>query len=159
MTKVKVSPVARAIPFDGTGTTFTSTDTQSAIVEAKNIAVGLPRYTLLGVFNGIVSDGNWLSYSNLVPGDTVPILIPVKCSLKEVTFYNINSASGRLDFYRNGTLAENIFDSLSITNSTSGTKANFTQIFNLGDTLRARWVDLGTNPNDAVIVYFFQVEE
>lgn len=159
MSKVNSTPVAKAIPFDKTGTSFTSDDAEAAIIEAKNIATSLPRFTVVTTFNGTVSNGDWLGYSNLIPGDVVPILIPVKCTLKEVTFFNNNTTTGRLDLYYNGTSTGDIFNNLQLTSSPSGFKTTFTQLFNPGDTLRGRWVDQGTNPNDAVIVYFFQVAE
>lgn len=160
MTKVRTTPVAKSIPFDSSGPgNFSSTDVEAAIKEAKSDAINLPRYTIVTVFNGTVSNNDWLGYSNLLPGDATPIIVPEKAALKEVTFANGNSGvDGKINLYKNGTAAGNIFNTLIITN---GKEASFIveEVFQAGDTLRGRWEDDGTNPQDAAIVYFFQLQE
>ena len=159
MSRFFVSPVGKAIPFDNNGTSFVSTDVDEAIKEAKTVAANLPRYAIVTVFNGTVSNNQWLGYSNLVPGDDVPIIVPITAVLKEVTFANSNSSvDGQVRFYKNGTAGGNIVGTESFSNDQNKT---FTPnlSFASGDTLRARWVDQGQNPSDAVIVYFFQAQE
>lgn len=161
MTKVSVTPVAQAIPFDNTTGGFTATDVQAAIIEAKSDAVNLPRYSIVTTFNGSVSNNQWLGYGNLLPGDQVPILIPVRSRLKELTFSSAGDGTvdGRLDLYKNGLLVGDIFYQGSFVNENKKTFSNIDQLFEAGDTLVGRWVDQGDNPSDAAIVYFFQVEE
>lgn len=157
---VRSTPVAQAIPFDNTSATgFTSDNVQDAIAEAKSDAIALPRYTIVTVFNGTVSNSQWLGYSNLLPGDDTPILVPTKARLREVTFANSNSAvDGTLNLYKNGLASGNIFDGLNIVNQ-QNVSFSVDELFQAGDVLRGRWVDTGTNPSDAAIVYFFQIEE
>lgn len=156
---VRATPVAKAVPFDNTSTTFTSTDVNDAIIEAKSIAVNLPRYAVVTTFNGTVSNNQWLGYDNLLPGDTVPIIVPIAGVLKELTFSNANSGvSGNLEVYKNGTAAGNIVATLSVSSEQSKI---FTPIitFAEGDALRCRWEDTGTNPSDLALVYYFQATE
>lgn len=161
MTKVSITPVAQSIPFDNATGGFDATDVQAAILEAKSDAVNLPRYSIVTTFNGNVSNNQWLGYDNLLPGDQVPILIPLRSRLKELTFScaGDDKVDGRLDLYRNGLLVGDIFFQGSFVNENQKTFSGINQLFDTNDTLVGRWVDQGDNPGDAAIVYFFQVEE
>lgn len=156
--KFTKSPHAAHIPFEDVS--FSSTITQDAIVEAKNTAVSLPRFTIVTTFNGTIGNGQWLGYDNLLPGDTIPIVIPVKSILKEITFsYAGSNIDGRYDLYKNGTAGGNIVFNQQFTNANSPTVATSVNLSLLaGDTIRGRWVDQGDNPNDLAIVYVFQAD-
>ena len=58
------------------GNGFISTNTQEAIEELLNIAAPL-RVPISLIYNGTLSNGNFIGYSNLLPGDATPIIIPI----------------------------------------------------------------------------------
>jgi len=153
------SPVSQAVPFDNASNGFTATDAQAAIEEARDTAIAKPRFSIVTTFNGVVSNNQWLGYDNLVPGNSVPIVIPIACTLREISFAFANSnVDGQFDLYKNGLLAGDIVHSTTFTNEnvykiTSG----LTVALLAGDLLRGRWVDGGDNPADMVIVYFPQI--
>lgn len=156
---IRTTPVAASVPFDNDTNGYAAEDVQAAIEESKITAVALPRYAIVTTFNGTVSNNQWLGYSNLLPGDSVPIIIPSNAVLKEISFSNVrNNVNGDLVLYRNGTAAGDIITSIPVDNIRSGVfLVNLS--FQTGDALRGRWVETGTNPNDLSLVYFFQIEE
>jgi hypothetical protein len=107
-TKITASPVASAIPFDNTGTNFTATDTNSAIIEAKALADGLPRAGIPLTVNGTVGDLNWITYTELLANPR--ILFPQKVALREFTWVNVNTNIRATDFkfYKNGQAIGNL---------------------------------------------------
>jgi hypothetical protein len=100
------SVVDRAIYFFDA--TFIATNVHDAIVEAKQNAEGFPRAGLPLTNNGIVSNNQWLTYSELLANPA--ILFPVKIRLKEITWVNNNTNLGAFDFefYKNGQVAGNL---------------------------------------------------
>ena len=94
--------VAKSTPFDNSTNGFISTNTQSAIEESKQYGEGFPRAGLALTSNGIVGNGNWITYSELLANPR--ILFPVKIRLKELTWVNINTNLGEFTFelYKNG---------------------------------------------------------
>lgn len=108
MTKIVISPVSKAIPFDNSINGFVSTDAQAAIEEAKQNAEGFPRAGLSLTHNGTVGDRAWLTYSELLANPR--ILFPVKTRLKEFTWVNanVNIRALQYKFYKNGQLAGNL---------------------------------------------------
>lgn len=108
MTKIVISPVSKAIPFDNSINGFVSTDAQAAIEEAKQNAEGFPRAGLSLTHNGTVGDLAWLTYSELLANPR--ILFPVKTRLKEFTWVNanVNIRALQYKFYKNGQLAGNL---------------------------------------------------
>lgn len=146
--------------FDNSSNGFAATNVQAAIEEAKTTAVSKVRFTIVTAFNGTVGANQWLGYDQLLPGDTVPIVLPVACRLKEisVSFAGAN-VDGRIDLYKNGILAGNIINN-TLTFTNANVKKVFTGLshdFASGDELRGRWIDTGDNPNDMAVVYFFEV--
>lgn len=150
------SVVARAVPFDNTSNGFTADEVQSAIEEAKNTAPGKARVTMTSLMNGTVGANNWLGYSELLPGDTVPFRIPWDCTLVEVTAsFPTLSVDGAIVFYKNGTGAGQIVYTETFTNVDGGKNFTPNLSFVAGDLLRLRWTDSGTNPADMATTMFF----
>lgn len=158
--------------FDNSTNGFSAKTTQSAVEEAKDIALGKSRFTIVCTFNGTVGNNNWLGFSEVLPGDQVPIRLPLKCRLKEIQFSYTQSSllgiplgseqvDGRFDLYKNGlTSPANVVFQGTFTNNAGG--KYFTNInvdLNAGDWIVGRWVDQGDNPSDLAIVYFFEVRE
>lgn len=161
-------PVAQAVPFDGTETSdgnpvtppFSAENTRDAIVEARETAIGKARVSIILLHNGTLGNGFWHGYSEIIPSDTTPIVIPWNCILREYTFSaNRNSMDGRMDFYLNGTGAGDIVYSVQF-NNVDTILTDFPEItLNAGDLLRLRWVDQGQNPNDVSSVLFFTLTD
>lgn len=145
--------------FSNSGNGFTATDVQAAIEEAKNTAVGKARFAMTFIHNGSVGNNTWLGFSELVPSNTTPLVVPVACKLSELamSFAGAN-VDGVLLIYKNGTAnPANVIYSNTFTNQTTSklmTGLNLTLA--AGDLLRAQWQDTGDNPNDAALQWFFQ---
>lgn len=95
-------------PFDNSTNGFVASDVQTAIEEAKATAEGFPRAGLVLTNNSTLSNGNWITYSELLANPR--ILFPVKIRLKEISWNNSNTSLGAFDFvfYKNGQLAGDI---------------------------------------------------
>ena len=159
-------PVAVSLPFDGTETSdgvivtppFVSDNARDGIIEARNTAIGKVRANRTFLHNGVMSNGFWHGYSELIPSNNTPIIIPWNCILKEYTFAaNRTSIDGIMNFYLNGTTTGDIVYSVNFTN-VNRTLINFPDLsFALGDLLRLRWVDQGQNPRDVSSTFDFQL--
>ena len=168
---LRLRGVANEYWFDNSSNGFSATHLQTAIEEAKNTAILKPRYSIVTNFNGTVGNNNWLGYSELIPGNEVPIRIPMNSKLKEITVAYKNTElsgiptgsnliDGRLQVFKNGlTDPTNIAHTETFTNQASGKVISGLDIsFAANDYLVSRWKDDGDNPSDMAIVYFFQVE-
>lgn len=160
------TPVAQSVPFEpnrdpgfgGGPSGISAENVQDAIEEAKVSAVSTPRFCIVCTFNGTVSNNQWLGYDNLLPGNDVPVIIPVNCVLREVTFSNQRTGvDGNLELFKNGFGGGNIFATLPINNIQRDFFPGIDEPFTAGDFLVARWDDEGNNPNDLGLTYFFQV--
>jgi hypothetical protein len=107
MSHVTVTQVAKSTPFDNASNGFVSTDTQGAIEEAKQNAEGFPRAGLPLLYNGTVTNGNFITYSELLSNPR--IVFPVRIRLKEISWNNsnVNLGAFTFEFYKNGTAVGN----------------------------------------------------
>lgn len=158
--KFNKSPHALHIPFDNSTNGYTAVTTQGAIEEGVATAIAKPRYSIVTVHNSTISNNQWLSYSNLVPGDTVPIRIPLDSFLREISFaFAGTSVDGQFDLYKNGLTAGDIVASITFTNVNNFKLETGLSIpLASGDYIVGRWIDTGTNPSDMCITYFPQVQ-
>lgn len=157
-------PVAQAVPFDGTEDSegnvvnppFVSENVKDGIIEARDEAPGKARAHRLFTHNGTLGDNFWHGYSNLIPSNTTPMIIPWDCVLKEYSLSaNRPSMDGRMDFYLNGLTGGDIVYSIQF-NNVNTTLIDFPELsLNAGDLLRLRWVDQGQNPRDAISTFDF----
>jgi hypothetical protein len=157
---IKYPDDARGSTFDNSSNGFTAYISQEAIEEAKATAIGKPRFTIVTTFNGTIGANNWLGYSELLPGNTSPIRLPINCVLKELSFSWVGSAvDGQFELYTNGLVVANrIYQGPSWTNQASGaiiTGLNIT--ISANDYIVGKWIDTGDNPSDMALVYYFQV--
>lgn len=160
---------AKGTPFDPTGTLLTARNVQDAIIQNRENILQTVRFTIVTTFNGSIGNNQWLGYSELIPGDRVPIRLPINCKLREVSFsYSISSllgiplssdqVDGRFDIYKNGTSAGNIVHQDTFTNQVGGKQITGLSIsLSAGDYIVGRWIDSGDNPSDMVVVYYFEV--
>jgi hypothetical protein len=102
------TPVAVEIPFDNATNGFTADEVQAAIEEAKQNSEGFPRAGLPLISNGAVSNGEYVTYSELLANKR--ILFPVRIRLKELTWNNTNLSLGAFNFeiYKNGIAPANL---------------------------------------------------
>lgn len=150
---VKSSPVAKAIPFDNSGTTFVSTDTQAAIEEAKQNAEGFPRAGLRSSYNGTITANSWLGPNELLPN--TPLLVaPVSLKINEITWSNATvNVQFRIQFRlnsRTGTIVQTL--TVTSTNPGFGFISGLNVTLTPGQTIHAQYLDDGTNASDLDLV-------
>lgn len=149
-----VKDVAKSLFF--TDPSFSSTNVQDAIIEAKQNAEGFPRAGIPLIQNGTMGNNDLVSYSNLTPN--TDIVFPVATKLNELTIANTsNSVEFDLELYKNGTGGGDLIQTLVI--STGGGNSN--QVFDLngdniifaaGDYMKIIYKDKGTNAKDLVVM-------
>lgn len=145
--------------FSNSGNGFIATNVQDAIVEARDTAVGKARFAMVFVHNGTVGNNTWLGFSELVPSNTTPLVVPVNCKLNELAMsFNGANVDGVLRIFKNGTAnPANVIYSNTFTNqSTLKLMTGLNLSLVAGDLLRAQWADAGDNPNDVALQWFFQ---
>lgn len=148
--------VARAIPFDNDTNGYESEDLQGAVEESLTTAISLPRFPTMLLMNGSMSNGDWLTYSNLTPDSS--ILIPIKCELREFSWANTRtSVDFDVEFYKNGrTTTKYATREIRSGTAKSGIITGLTDAFDAGDSLDLKYIDQGTNASDLTVVMFFQ---
>lgn len=140
---------------------FTSDNVKDGIFEAKGRAETLfqyPRYVIPLVLNSTVSNGTWLSVSNLLPD--VAIVIPIKSQIKEIAWANANTGcSFTFQIHRN--TRTNLQETLSVTLGQYGVLLpTQTIIFNQGDTIEILYTKTGGSTLlDLSANLFFQAVE
>ncbi len=152
MPKVTSTPVAKSVPFDNTSNSFTSTETQSAIEEAKLNAEGFPRAGIVLIANGTANNNDWICYNELVSGNK--IVFPVNTKLNELTWTNTKvNVSFNLEIYKNGIAGGNLVYTYTVTSDADGLGylAGINLSFNAGDWIRVKYIDTGTNCSDLVV--------
>lgn len=151
--KIKITPVAGAVPFDNATNGFTATDAQAAIEEAKQNAEGFPRAGVRSTYNGTVGANAWLGPTELHPN--TPLLVaPVTLKLNEISWSNQNTnVQFRIQF-RTVSKTGTIFYTLTVVSTNPGygfaSGINFT--LNPGDTIWAQYLDDGTNCSDMDLI-------
>jgi hypothetical protein len=99
---------AKNIAFDNSTNGFTAYEVQTAIEEVKTYGQGFPRAGLVLTYNGTISNGNWITYTELLSNPR--ILYPVNIRIKEWTWNNNNTSLGAFTFeiYKNGQAGGNL---------------------------------------------------
>lgn len=164
--------VSKNVLFNNLTNGFSATESQTAIEEAKNKALGGSRFTLICTFNGTVGNNNWLGYNELLPGNQIPIRLPLKCRIREISFsYNQNTLlgvplsseniDGQFQIYKNGlTDPTNVIYTETFINQPGGKNViGLSLDIAAGDFIVGKWIDTGDNPSDMAIVYFFEIRE
>lgn len=161
--------VAKSVPFKNSTNSFAASNVQDAVEEALNVASSLARFTIVCTFNGTISNNQWLGLNEVLPGNQVPIRMPVKCKLREIAFSyaqaNIlgtpasgENVDGVFSLYKNGlTNPTNVVTSVTFTNQPGGKIVTGLNIdIASGDYIVGRWSDTGDNPADMSIIYYFE---
>jgi hypothetical protein len=106
--KARHGPVDWSVPFDNVGTGYSSTNVHDAILETKNTAEGLQRFSISSLINSTVGSSAWIARSELMASPR--ILFPIACKLLNISWVNnnINLGGFRFEIYKNGQLAGNL---------------------------------------------------
>lgn len=118
------------------------------------------RATITLTHNGNLNNNAWLGYTQSIPSNDSPILIPWNSKLVEVAFSNRRtSVDGNLEFFLNGTAPGDIFRTWAFVNvNRVQSLVGISDSFSAGDLLALRWDDQGQNPNDVGINLFFVLD-
>ena len=133
---------------------WSSSNVRDAIVESKTLAVDQTRTHRVFQHSGIMTDGFWHGYQDVLNSFDTPLVIPWDCTLKEYVISNAESnVSGQMDFYLNGTSACDIVHSITYT-SMNRSQINYPDInMSSGDLLRLRWSSNGNSPRDVISTF------
>lgn len=157
MAIVRKNQVARGTPFDNSTNGYTSTNVQEAIEEGVGTALETPIYTILLQHNGTVSNGTWLGYDSLLPGDATPVIIPRNSEFTRFTFSNANSSADYTLTFRKNSLVATPFLTVSRTNTQFFSYTlSPEELFSAGDQIYIQYQDDGQNASDAVILLGFR---
>ena len=109
------------------------------------------------VYNGNLSNNEFIGYNNLVSGDDTPIVSPLNGNFTGFTFSNSrNSADFALEFRRGSTTATPFF-TWSVDNTRNAAiEIPTPEPFSLGEEIYIKYIDEGTNASDAGIVLLFK---
>jgi len=150
-----INDVAGSTPFDNSTNGFTADDVQAAIEEVESLASPL-RVPITLVYNGTLSNGDFIGYSNLLPGDATPIIIPISGSFVGFTWSNkVTGADFALEFRLGSTTATPFF-TWTVTNTQIAEVAVPAEAVTAGGTMYVKYLDQGQNAQDATIVLLFR---
>lgn len=149
----KITQVSESLPFDNSSNGFLADNAQTAIEEAKQNAEGFPRAGCRSIYNGTLSNGQWMGPSELT-SNTPLLVFPVKTKINEITWANQNTnVSFDINFYKNQKGGITPFYTLSVRNGiTHGYVSGLSYTFDPGDILWAQYIDYGTNLSDADLI-------
>ena len=153
---------ADAVAFDNSAPVFTESNpdnVQDAIAaggEKAQVALDTPRYAIALQYNGTVRNNTFFGYSNLIPGDDTPVVIPVKSQLIEYSFSNSSSGADYTIEIRKGSTTSTVLDTQAQTNTQFFVRSGLAIDFDAGDTIFCKYLDNGKNASDAAIVLFFK---
>ena len=151
-----VTDVAGSTPFDNTSNSFIADNVQDAIEEVRAIAEPL-RVPINLIYNGTLSNGDFIGYSNLLPGDDTPIVIPISGTFVEFTWSNSRTNCDFALEFRLGSTTATPFFTWSVDNTQTATVVLGTpEAVTIGGTIFVKYIDEGTNAADAAIVLLFK---
>lgn len=157
--RVSISQVAESVPFDNSTNGYEADNVQGAIEEGVTSALNTPIYTIVLQHNGTVSDGTWLGYDSLLPGNDTPIIIPRNADFTEFTFSNNNAGADYTLTFRKNSLVATPFYTISKVNTQFFQQSLPTEEpFSAGDQIYIQYGDDGSNASDAVILLGFRAE-
>jgi len=141
--------------FDNSTNGYDATDSQAAIEESLGTAISTIVIPITLVYNGTLSNGDWITYSNLTPDTRVAA--PIDSTFLGFTWSNSRSSlEFDLVFRKNGR-TQTPFYTYQIRNSPN----KFAQVtgldydFDAGDIIDIEYIDQGTNASDMALVIFF----
>lgn len=158
----KIIDVARSLFFDNASNSFSATDVQAAIEEARDTASGKVRFTLMAEYKGSIPSNFFIGERAEMPSDSTPFLVPRNCHLKELTLANISDASDyTFEFRKNTTTGTPFFSWNAVLGTNEFIKyiAALNYAFSAGDYFNIKAVkNSGNSLKDIVLVMYFQVD-
>lgn len=147
---------ADAVSFDDSSFGFDAEDVQEAFQELDFIVAPLVVPISL-IYNGTLSNNEFIGYSNLLPGDSTPVISPMSGVWRGFTWSN---SKDNCDFaleFRIGSTTATPFFTWSVDN-TQTADVNFpvSPSVTAGDEVYIKYIDEGTNAADAAIVLKFK---
>jgi len=147
---------AENISFDNTGNGPISDDVQNAIGEVYDIAAPLVVPINL-IYNGSLSNNEFIGYSNLIPGDDTPVISPITGNFVGFTFSNNRASADFALEFRKNTTGGGAFFTWSVNNTqTADVTLGSPESFNAGDQIYIKYIDEGNNARDVAIVLKFK---
>jgi len=129
---------------------------QDAIGSGVNTALNTPRYGIPLIYNGVVSNNEFIGYSNLLPGDETPIIIPVDSEITGYTFSNSRAdASYTIELRKNSETATP-FNTTSKITTKNFIQSELSEEFAAGDSIFVKYLDDGVNASDVGILLTFK---
>lgn len=144
--------------FDNSSNGFASNTVQEAIEEVKTTAEGKARFGVSFIGNGTLGNNTWLGFSELVPSNTTPMIVPVAMQLKELAFsFSGANVDGQMKIFKNGLVnPTNVVYTMTLSNdNTFQLDSGLSIPFVPGDRISAQWIDTGDNPSDVALQFFF----
>lgn len=135
---------------------FVANNVKEALEEVYGIASPLTVPIHL-IYNGTLSKGDFIGYSNLLPGDQTPVVAPITGTFASFTWSNSNiSADFTLQFRKNSTVATPFFSYTRTNTQFESVTLPTPQSFTAGDQIFIEYVDQGSNARDAAIILNFR---
>lgn len=134
MSKFEKNAVAKSVPFDNSANGFTSTESQSAIEEAKQLASKVSRGPTICGFDGKGSTGRWLEFFSNNPSNNNPFIVAENNELIAISVSASANSTGTVTIYKNGTAVENI----TLTAARKNAKSNLLVSYSPLDEISAR---------------------
>lgn len=157
MKKFHSTQVAYSVPFDNDTNGYNSDNVQGAIEEGVGNALNTPIYTIVLQHNGTVSNGTFIGYDSLIPGDATPVLIPRESEFTGFTFSNASAdADYTLEFRINTTVGTPFYSVSKINVQYFNDILSTPVSFSAGDQIYIKYIDDGTNASDVVIMLTFR---
>ena len=116
---ITLTPVAKSVPFDNSTNSFSSTDTQAAIEEAKTVAA-LSGSALNFGYQGNANTGRYLEVVSNNPTSGTPFIVAGNLTVTRFSVSVDSSTTGTVTLYKNGVA----LDSISLTSQKKNTKLN-----------------------------------
>ena len=146
--------IAHNIPFDEPG--FVADNVGDAVIETGD-AVAVLVVPISLVNNGTIGANSFLGYSNLLPGDSTPIVTPLAGSFVGFTWSNSKTdCDFALEFRLDSTTATPFFTWSVDNTQTADVSLVTAEAVTSGQKFYVKYIDEGTNASDAVIVLKFR---
>jgi len=99
---IRVTPVAKAIPFDNATNGYVAQDVQEAIEESKADAIAVARYSIFCAYEANANTGRWLEFTRGNASDGSPYIIVGNTTLEELTLVTSDTtATGTVTVFKN----------------------------------------------------------
>lgn len=132
MSKVYMTPVDKAIPFDPTGTSLVSENVRDAIIETL-LNAGSSRFAVIFGYNGNASSTRYLEMFQSVPSSTSPFVVAEIGEIVSLSISTKNTATLTATVYVNAVAITTI----SLAAAASGYISGLTEFLNPGDVISA----------------------